>query len=57
METIEEAIVSYLNGNWNHVKTWRVENRISLSSMLNIYLLDYNPNKIEIVHFITRLEN
>jgi len=57
METIEDAIESYLNGNFSQVKLWMQHNEITLTSMVTVYLLDHDPDKIDIVHFISRLEN
>jgi len=57
METIEEAIQSYLNGNLSEVKMWMQHNGVTLTSMVTVYLLDHDPSKIQIVHFISRLED
>ena len=56
MDLIEDAIESYLNGNIQDVRTWMEHNGITLSSMLNIFILDHNPNKADILLFVHRLQ-
>ena len=56
MDLIEDAIESYLNGNIQDVRTWMEHNGITLSSMLNIYILDHNPDKTDIILFVHRLQ-
>ena len=57
METIEDAIESYLNGNFSEVKLWMQHNEITLTSMVTVYILDHDPDKIDIVNFISRIED
>lgn len=56
METISEAIESYINGNIGHVRLWLIDSQYTSGDFIREYIEIYSPTNTEIIRAINWLQ-
>lgn len=57
MNTMEDAIESYINGNGEAARKWLQNSNWSLGDILEVYIYMYEPDNHSIISFVKKMES